>query len=292
MIATLKPTISVGMPVFNGDRYLVAAIDSILAQTHQDFELIISDNASTDRTCDICQDYVRRDPRVRYFRQPSNQGAPRNFNFVFEQARGEYFKWASANDLCHPDLLRQCKAVLDDRPEVVLCFGKALAIDGRGEVLRAFEENFAVDDPRPSRRFAYLFDQMGMNNVHAGLFRVGALRKTAPEDLYPGADLVLIAELALYGLFVQVPQILFYRREVPGTATRFRSASEIIELRTPGVKPRWYWPLWRTALGYVQAARRSPLAAGEKREIFFHLLLQFARSRRDFWRELCSNLWR
>src|ERR1700691_2946887 len=135
------PPISIGMPVYNGEKYIVEALDSILGQTYADFELIISDNASEDRTAEICQDFVKKDPRIRYFRQPSNLGAPRNFNFVFEQSGGQYFKWAADNDVCDHDLLGICKKVLDDRPEVVLCFGKTVAIDQHGSILSPFEDN-------------------------------------------------------------------------------------------------------------------------------------------------------
>jgi glycosyltransferase involved in cell wall biosynthesis len=286
----MHPPISVGMPVFNGERYLVEALDSILAQTYPDFELIISDNASEDQTRDICDEFARRDSRIRYIRQPANLGAPRNFNFVFEQARGKYFKWASGNDLCDPDLLRICKSVLDEQPETVLCFGRATAIDHNGDILRDYEGNLGVDDVRPSRRFVHVLDRIGVNNVHAGLFRTEVLRKTKPEQSYPSADLVLIAELALYGKFYEVPQVLFYRREAPGTATKFRSIEEVVELRSPGVKPHWFWPRWRSSLGYFEAALRSPVAISEKAAICIYLLKSYYWNRQDYWRELRRNL--
>jgi glycosyltransferase involved in cell wall biosynthesis len=94
------PLVSVGLPVYNGERYLSRALDSILEQSLSDFELIISDNASSDTTEAICRDYARRDPRIRYVRQRENLGAPRNWNFVVHEARGRYFKWASASDYC------------------------------------------------------------------------------------------------------------------------------------------------------------------------------------------------
>src|SRR5688572_28337892 len=94
------PLVSIGLPVYNGERFLSEALDSLLGQTLADFELIVSDNASTDRTAEICLAYAARDARVRYVRQQTNIGAIRNWNFVARQARGQYFKWASANDFC------------------------------------------------------------------------------------------------------------------------------------------------------------------------------------------------
>jgi glycosyltransferase involved in cell wall biosynthesis len=124
-----KSKVSIGLPVFNGENYLEAAVDSILAQTFKDFELIISDNASTDRTQEICQRYCGRDSRVRYFRSEQNHGAAWNFNRVFELASGEYFKWAAHDDMIAPDFLQKCVAVLDEDPTVVLCHSQVQFIN-------------------------------------------------------------------------------------------------------------------------------------------------------------------
>lgn len=99
------PTVSIGMPVYNGERDIREALDSLLAQTFDDFELIISDNASTDGTEALCREYVVRDPRIRYIRQPANLGATANFKFVLDEARGEYFMWAACDDTRSPDFI-------------------------------------------------------------------------------------------------------------------------------------------------------------------------------------------
>src|ERR1700741_97664 len=121
--------ISIGMPVCNGERFLAEAIESLLAQTCADFELIISDNASTDRTAEIAGAFAARERRVRYIRQPHNLGAARNWNYVVEAATGPYFKWASANDRCDPTFLEKCLAVLRQDQRVVLCYGRTALID-------------------------------------------------------------------------------------------------------------------------------------------------------------------
>jgi glycosyltransferase involved in cell wall biosynthesis len=87
------PRVSIGLPVFNGEKYLAEALDSILSQTYRDFKLIISDNASTDRTEQICREYAAKDRRIRYYRNEKNIGAPKNFNRVFELSSGKYFRW-------------------------------------------------------------------------------------------------------------------------------------------------------------------------------------------------------
>jgi glycosyltransferase involved in cell wall biosynthesis len=287
---SLPPPVSIGMPVFNGEKYIVAALDSMLGQSYSDFELIISDNASADRTPEICQEFARKDPRIRYLRQLSNVGAPRNFNFVFQQARGQYFKWAAANDVCDRELVSVCKKVLDERPEVVLCFGKTVAIDHDGQLLNPVEDNLVIEDSRPSRRFRHVVDHSHYNNVHAGLFRSDSLRKTMLEKPYPSGDLVMIAELALYGLFFEVPRVLFYRREAPGTATKLRSNSEIQQLCTPDSATRQYWPMWRSVFGYFQATLRSPIGITEKATICRYLLRRCISYRRNLWNEFANNL--
>src|ERR1700730_635676 len=114
------PRLTVGLPVYNGESYLAESLDALLGQSYEDFELIISDNASTDGTADICRGYAKQDSRIRYIRQPHHIGLAPNHNFVAEQGRGEFFKWAAADDLYARDLLKCCVDALDEYPHVVL----------------------------------------------------------------------------------------------------------------------------------------------------------------------------
>jgi glycosyltransferase involved in cell wall biosynthesis len=124
--------------VYNGEEYLAESLDALLGQTYEDFELIISDNASTDGTEEICRKYAAKDSRIRYVRQPKNIGATPNHNYVFAESRGELFKWASHDDLYGRDLLRRCVEALDERPDVILAHSDQAIIDGDGhrEALR------------------------------------------------------------------------------------------------------------------------------------------------------------
>src|SRR5262249_32985361 len=117
-----KPRVSIGLYVYNGARFLEDTLDSLLAQTYTDFELIISDNASTDRTEEICRTYAAKDQRVRYYRSKKNVGVGRNCNRVFELATGDYFKWATADDLCKPELVARCLELLENDRPVVLAY--------------------------------------------------------------------------------------------------------------------------------------------------------------------------
>ncbi|MCC6007831.1 MAG: glycosyltransferase [Rhodobacteraceae bacterium] len=116
------PRVSIGMPVHNGARYLRGAVESFLAQSFTDFELIISDNASTDRTEAIAREFARNDPRIRYIRQARNIGAVANFAFVLHEARGEFFQWAAHDDLYAKKFLEATVSVMDEYNEAGLVF--------------------------------------------------------------------------------------------------------------------------------------------------------------------------
>jgi glycosyltransferase involved in cell wall biosynthesis len=123
------------MPVCNGQDTLEDAINAILAQTFADFELIISDCASSDRTEVICQSYAARDRRIRYVRNPVPIGAAGSYNRLVDLARGAYFKWVAHDDLIEPDYLEQCVAALDSDPGIVLAYARSQWIDARGNVV-------------------------------------------------------------------------------------------------------------------------------------------------------------
>jgi glycosyltransferase involved in cell wall biosynthesis len=119
------PKVSIGMPVYNGENFIVESLDALFAQTFTDFELIICDNASTDRTGEICREYAARDARIRYCRNETNIGASANYNLTFELARGDYFKWAAHDDICAPTYVERCVEALDRDPGVALAYRRA-----------------------------------------------------------------------------------------------------------------------------------------------------------------------
>lgn len=206
------PLVSIGLPVYNGARFLEQALDSLLEQTLGDIEVIVSDNASTDRTAEICRGYAARDTRVRYIRQGSNIGALRNWNFVASQARGRYFKWASANDYCDGRLLEKCVDVLEADASVVLCHGRACIVDEATQERRPYGRDIPTTGGPPSERFRSVTSALGLNNPLCGVMRLDVLARTALIRPYLSGDLVLILELALHGRMVLLPEILFYRR--------------------------------------------------------------------------------
>src|SRR5262245_60272429 len=124
-----KPRVSIGLPVYNGARYLAEALDSLLVQTYENFELIICDNASTDHTEEICRAYANQDKRILYIRNKTNIGASRNYMHTFERASTEYFRWATYDDTSDPDLLTRCIEVLDQESTVVLAYPRTVLIN-------------------------------------------------------------------------------------------------------------------------------------------------------------------
>ena len=134
------PLVSIGMPVFNGAESIAASIDSLLAQTVGDFELVICDTASTDATADVCARYAARDARIRYHRNPRNLGVNPNYNLTLSYASAPFFKWASANDLCAPTFLERCLAPLEADPAVVLAYPRTTLIDGAGAAIEPYDD--------------------------------------------------------------------------------------------------------------------------------------------------------
>jgi glycosyltransferase involved in cell wall biosynthesis len=220
------PSVSIGLPVFNGEKYITESLDSILAQTYGDFELIISDNASTDRTQEICSEYALRDRRIRYYRNERNLGAAANYNRVFHLSDTMYFKWITYDDLHGPEFLERCVKVLDTSPDVVLCYPKTILIDENGKVIEKYEDRLDLRQERPHYRFCKMLEVLNLSNALFGLIRSDALRKTRLNGAYLSADYILLMELCLLGKYYEIPEYMFFRRE-HGTNLRKLAINEI-----------------------------------------------------------------
>ncbi len=254
MAESQAPLVSIGLPVFNGESYLEAAIAAIAAQSITDWELILADNASTDGTREICAAWAERDPRIRWVRTEAHTGAARNFNRAFAQARGIYFKWASHDDLHEPTYLERCLDVLQNDRGVVLAHSEMVEINEQGNVIRELTSRIQdMDHGSPSKRFqgAIALDH-GCFDVF-GLIRTAALAKTKLIAPYLGSDRVLLAELALQGRLVRVDEKLFLSREHPQRSIRMRSDREREQWFGAGKPPEKMRPNWKR-LGAVRDA--------------------------------------
>ncbi|NTV09395.1 MAG: glycosyltransferase family 2 protein [Zoogloea sp.] len=258
------PMVSIGLPVYNGERFLHQAIDSILEQTLGDFELIISDNASTDATASICQAYAARDARIRYFRQRSNMGAPRNWNFVLRHARAPYFKWASANDFCDARLLQVCIELLERDKPAVACFGRTCLIDDHGRPLGLYSGDIEIADPRPSERFRTICRRLRMNNLLGGVIRTRALRRLGPMHAYPAGDLPLVAGLALAGTIRMCNGAIFYRRIGEASFSAQLTQEELQYFLDPSAGSVHRFAALKRHRDHVRAILSAPITLTEK----------------------------
>jgi glycosyltransferase involved in cell wall biosynthesis len=269
------PRLTIGLPVYNGQNYLAEAIEALLGQTYENFELIIADNASTDETPDICRRYVRQDSRVRHLRHPENIGLAGNHNCLVAEARGELFKWASHDDLYGRDLVRLCIEALDERPDIVLAHSWTALIDGSGQVTKALKYSLATSSPSPPVRFrSMLFERGGDDD--SGVIRMPVLQQTALNGSYYRADRTFVSELALAGPFYHVPDWLYFRRDHPERAARaFSSVRDWCANLDPRRADRLRNPTIRLygeyIWGFISAIRNAPLSATERLECYRHL---------------------
>ncbi|MEG4499939.1 glycosyltransferase [Microcoleus sp. F10-C6] len=208
-----KPSVSIGMPVYNGESYIRQALNSLLAQDYPNFELIISDNASTDQTQEICQEYAANYPQIRYFRNAENLGSSKNFNRVFELAIGEYFMWAAHDDLWHPSYISKCVAKLQEHPQAVMCCSEVAFIDEEGNINPDWNHyrNRETLGMEVGERVFTLVNKLTWIEVYS-LIRSSALKQTNKVSSSYGADVILELELFILGETVKIPEVLFSYR--------------------------------------------------------------------------------
>ena len=224
------PPLTIGLPVYNGERFLTDALDSILGQTFADFTLVISDNASTDATVEIVEEYAARDKRVVLLRSDTNCGAAWNYNRVFAHCESPYFKWAAADDMLAPAYLERLLALLKaSPPSVVLAYPLTQIIDAEGAAVKVYKDSLAAPAGAPPRiRLGQVLRNVALGNVAFAIMRSDALRKTRLHGNYPAADHVLLAELALVGEFRELAEPLFLRRLHEGTSVRANTTAEAL----------------------------------------------------------------
>jgi glycosyltransferase involved in cell wall biosynthesis len=281
------PRVSIGLPVYNGEQYLAETLDSLLAQTYDDFELIICDNGSTDGTEAICRDYAARYAHIRYERHEQNRGAAWNFNRTFALARGEFFKWTAADDLCAPTFLERCVQVLDQDPGVAVAFSRCQEIDDRGAVTKSYPSMAELGSPNLFRRFtAAIVGPQPFIPVF-GLIRRDTLARTKLIGKYSGSDRPLIGELALRGRLYEIPEFLFFYRVHPQQSWGAgKSHHEQQSWYDPGRLRKITFPHWRLLFEHEHSIWRAPLRLDERIRLHGSILLWIRRK----WRFLANNL--
>lgn len=264
--------VTIGMPVFNGQRYLAPAIESVRAQTFSNWRLVIGDNASTDSTPDIAADFARSDPRIRFIRRESNIGAAPNFNDLFHLAETPYFKWAAHDDVLRPRFLEACLERLQQDPGMALCHSLTDHIDAAGRFLGRIDLERPLVSDRPSVRFKSALTTSYPSMVW-GVMRRSVAARTPLIASYVNSDRYFLAQILVSGRFGLVDEPLFeLRRHDEQFAAKFRK-------RTAAENQAWFDP--RAAIGATAGLRsiahlsasivRAPIPLTERAACLFFL---------------------
>lgn len=281
------PTVSVGMPVYNAENYLREALDSILSQTYSDFELIISDNGSTDSTATICREYAKRDERIIYHQNIKNLGAAWNFNRVVELARGKYFRWMSHDDVCSPTCFEECVNVLEEKPDVILCYSDTPLIDAQGNNIRTITADPELESESAFVRFGHSWRYPSQVIVF-GMVRLAEFKHTDLLGNFSSSDRVLAGQLALRGKLHGVHKDLFQYRShsEQSTGTKYPTRKQRAAWFDPKNKDKVTFPHWRLLLEFSKAIWSAPATVLEKIYCFGSMIRWMARNRK----KLLSNL--
>ena len=216
---TSTPLVTVGIPIRNGQNYIREGLESILAQTMTDFEVVICDNASTDSTEAIVREFADRDPRVRYFRNERNLGPAGNHNRCVERATGKYFRWQAHDDLIAPTYLEKVVGVMEKDSTVANCHSWTKQIHADGSPYGDYKFVIGTDDRSLPVRFSRLINVR--HRVHLeyeifGMWRREQMIQTRLQSPCAHGDRVHLVRMILFGRFCEVPEFLFIAREHAG----------------------------------------------------------------------------
>jgi glycosyltransferase involved in cell wall biosynthesis len=289
MDGTMKtPLLSVCVPVYNGANYLGTTLESVLAQTFDDYEILISDNGSTDATVAIAAAFAARDERIHIVRFEKNQGPLKNFNRLYELARGRYLKFTPHDDLFDPRYLEKCIAELEADPSVVACNSHVAIIDEKGVQVKLSEVRLDADLPQASSRFYALLN----NEKCFDLFSV--IRKDAldrmPQPLlapYGHTDGVLLARLGMLGRIRHLPEALYFNRDYKErSGNKYKTYREYTYFLDPSRRGDIVFPRWRMGIEFFRTVGMFPLEVRERARCY----LLVARWYGWYWQSLVWNL--
>jgi glycosyltransferase involved in cell wall biosynthesis len=264
-----RPKVISGLPVYNGQKWLGAAIESHLAQTYEDFQLVIADNGSTDATADICADYASRDKRIKIFRSPENRGILWNHRRVMDaiESPDQYFRWAAADDIMEPGLLAAMVAVLDSRPEVEAIVPDTKNIDNEDNIIGTMARSLDLQSTDVCERAWQVLSGDYQMVIAFGLFRASTLRLLRTQPDYIGWDFVFVWELALRGMMVQPVGPVLLRRFHKGAMSHVKTATEMRKWVEPNSKAGMNFPHWTWTYERVRSLLAAPLPLRDRLRI-------------------------
>lgn len=289
-----NPLVSIGLPIYNGENYLEDALKSILAQSYSNFELIISDNASTDRTQAICDAYAASDSRIRYYRSEENKGAAWNFNRVFNLSRGKYFNWLAHDDIIKPTYLEKCVAVLEKDPSIILCHSQVYIVNENQEVLHEHRPSIRTDSFDPLQRFHDALLELYLCFEIFGLIRVNQQWRKPILVHCAHGDGILLERLALEGRFYEIPEFLFLERRHPEQSMEvYRQANRnrmdyhgYTRWFDPETKDSIILPTWRMLGEHIRSIWNGGLNLRDQLLTYFYLLKWMGRRKRPLVTDL------
>lgn len=286
-MSSATPRVSIAMPVYNGERFVRQSLDSLLAQTFTDFELVIVDNCSTDGTEAICREYLARDRRVRYVRNERNIGGPANFRRSFELCSAEYHKWSTADDYWDPTVVEKGVALLDADPDLVLAYPRTKVVNEHGDLIREFDDHLHLMDEAPSRRFRKVLDTSTLCHAHLGVLRRSAMLRTTLIGGELASDIRFLAELSLQGKFAVIPEYLFYRRfHQDASSWERENMDRQRAYYAPGRNGAFGMHTWRRFARLTTAVLRAPIGARERYRLLSYLANKFASQGGNLWKEV------
>ena len=266
------PLVSIGVPIYNEERFLAEALSALAEQSYRNLEIIISDNASTDQSEKIGRDAARRDSRIEYMRQTSNVGSAANFELVRARAKGRYFMWAAGHDIWSPQLVEKAVQLMESEPSVVLTSASVVWIDAEGATLDIRSDHTDSRGMDAIQRFNTVL--WGSMNPILGVIRVDALDATDVDLRMVGSDLVLLGQLALIGPFALVDDATFSRRVVRSPESYDkrvkRYTSPEFKLTTSALSSRF--PLARLPFALARSVIRSNLRLSVRAMLVIALL--------------------
>ena len=259
----------IGLPVYNAQKHVAAAIESHLSQSFADFELLIADNCSTDATLEISADYARRDKRIKVLTAERNRGNRWNHLRLIEAISNprQYFRWAGGDDIMGPGLLQAMVDVLDSRPEVSAVMPDTKNIDDQGDPIGSMPRVLDLQSPDVFKRAHDILMASYQHVIAYGLIRASVLRSMRTRPAYPHWDPVFALELALRGQIVQPRGAFLLRRFHPGSISLVKNVKELRRWVEPEAKVGMDFPNWKVAYERARVLMASPMSVRDRMRI-------------------------
>lgn len=284
----MKPLVTIGMPIYNAEKYLSFAIESILSQDYEHIELIISDNASTDSSHNICDYFASIDSRIQYTREEINKGSAFNFEKVLKLASGKYFMWAAHDDLFDKTYISKCVSMLDRYPNAIECVSDVMIIDENGMVKRESYDMLETMNKSLEESIGDMFKVMWWLEMY-GLYRTSSIKQHSVDFYRFGSDVTFVLNTILRGDIVKVKEPLFLYR-VPDKPKSSNNMSESIAPLDSSIKKTPYTDL---AKDLIQQINTSKLPESQKEKllkVFFDTIFSNYRDWMDLILEEHCNI--